>query len=194
MAEGVEDPNSFFTVRTVPFAEASWTYADARNVLLVVFGLTERTKQLVLIQQYRPPVAATVLSAPLGCFPDAAIEALLPLAAAEAETGHQVVRIAHLLDFARSPGLTTERARCFVAQYTELAGPRRLHADEQIEVFYRRGDPCGPRPHGPQPVGVPGGGCRAGTLVCDTAHCRCRSQGPTLSHPQSRRPSDVGAA
>jgi hypothetical protein len=135
---GVADPNPFFAVRTVPYAGASWTYADAHKVLLVVFGLTERTRRLVLIRQYRPPVAAAVLSAPMGCYPDAALEALLPVAAAEAEaeTGHQVVRIAHLLDFARSPGLTTERARCFIARYAEAVGPQRLHADEQIEVRY----------------------------------------------------------
>jgi hypothetical protein len=136
--EGAAELSQYFAVRTVPFAGASWTYADARNVLLVVFGLTERTNRLVLIRQYRPPVAAVVLSAPMGCYPDAAVDALLPVAAAEAEaeTGHRVARIAHLLDFARSPGLTTERARCFIARYAETAGPRRLHADERIEVCY----------------------------------------------------------
>jgi hypothetical protein len=135
---GVADLNPYFAVRTVSFANTSWTYADARNVLLVVFGLTELTGRLVLIRQYRPPVRAAVLSAPMGCYPDAAVDTLLPVAAteAEAETGHRVVRIAHLLDFARSPGMTTERARCFVARYAESAGPQRLHADEQIEVCY----------------------------------------------------------
>ena len=135
------DGNPYFAGRTVPFAGASWTYADARNVLLVVFGLTERTGRLVLIRQYRPPVDAAVLSAPMGCYPDAELGALLPVAAAEAEaeaeaeTGHRVVRIAHLVDFARSPGPTTGRARCFVNRYAEAAGPR-PHADERIDVRY----------------------------------------------------------
>ena len=143
--EGAADGSRYFAVRTVPFAGTSWTYADTRNVLLVVFGLTERTNRLVLIRQYRPPVAAAVLSAPMGCYPDAAVDALLPVAAAEAEaeTGHRVERIAHLLDFARSPGLTTERARCFIARYAETAGPRRLHTDERIEVCYVSRDEVG---------------------------------------------------
>jgi hypothetical protein len=81
----------------------------------------------------------------MGCYPDAAVGELLSLAAAEAEaeTGHQVLRIEYLLSFARSPGLTTERARCFVACYAEEAGPLQLHADEQIRVQYVAGDAVG---------------------------------------------------
>jgi hypothetical protein len=130
--------NRYFTVRHVPYAGAPWIYAEATKVLLVVFGLTEVTKRLVLIRQYRPPMKTYVLSAPMGCFPDAPISDLLTVAAAEAEseTGHRVTRIQYLLTFARSPGLTTELARCFVASYAEEAGSRSLHADEQIEVQY----------------------------------------------------------
>lgn len=136
--ERVGESNSYFSVRTVPCAGTRWTYADATNVLLLVFGLTERSRRMALIRQYRPPVDASVLSVPMGCFSDAAVEELLPVAAAEAEaeSGHHVLRIRHLLDYARSPGMTTERARCFVACYAEAAGPRRLHADEEIEVQY----------------------------------------------------------
>ena len=135
-------PNPYFTVRTVPHAGTPWAFADAHNVLLVVYGLTRRTGRLVLIRQYRPPVGGVVLSAPMGCYPDAAVGDLSRLAAveAEAETGHRVLRVAHLLDFARSPGLTSERARCFAAVYAEDSGPQRLHADEQIEVCYVAGD------------------------------------------------------
>jgi hypothetical protein len=130
------EPESYFSVRSVPYAGGTWTFADARNVLLIVYGLTERTGRLVLIRQYRPPVCATVLSAPMGCYPDAAGGVLLDLAAreAEAETGHRVLRIEYLLTFARSPGLTTELARCFAACYAEERGPLHLHVDEQIEV------------------------------------------------------------
>jgi hypothetical protein len=134
----VIEPASYFSVRSVPYAGGTWTYADARNVLLIVYGLTERSGRLVLIRQYRPPVRATVLSAPMGCYPDVADKELLNLAAreAEAETGHRVLRIERLLTFARSPGLTTELARCFVACYAEECGTPQLHADEQIEVRY----------------------------------------------------------
>jgi hypothetical protein len=144
MGDRAED-NGYFTVCSVPFAGARWTFADARNSLLIVFGLTEESGRLVLIRQYRPPVAATVLSAPMGCYPDAGAAELLSLAAteAEAETGHKVLRIEYLLSFARSPGLTSELARCFVASYAEARGPCRLHADEQIEVQYVEGDAIG---------------------------------------------------
>jgi hypothetical protein len=134
----VAEPAAYFSVRSVPYAGGTWTFADARNVLLIVYGLTERSGRLVLIRQYRPPVAATVLSAPMGCYPDVAERELLDLAAreAEAETGHRVLRIEYLLSFARSPGLTTELARCFVACYAEECGPQHLHAEEEIEVKY----------------------------------------------------------
>ena len=136
--EDAPKTRDYFTVRSVPHAGSTWTFADAHNVLLVVFGVTERSGRLVLIRQFRPPFAADVLSAPMGCFADSDIETLASLAAteAEAETGHQVLRIAHLVDFARSPGLTTERAKCFVACYAENAGPQQLHADESIAVEY----------------------------------------------------------
>ena len=77
----------------------------------------------------------------MGCYPDAAVGELLALAATEAEveTGHTVLRIEYLLSFARSPGLTTEVARCFVACYAEESGPCQLHSDEQIEVQYVAG-------------------------------------------------------
>jgi hypothetical protein len=139
--DAVVAASQYFSVRSVPYAKGSWTYADARNVLLIVYGLTERTGRLVMIRQYRPPVGATVLSAPMGCYPDGADAELLDVAAheAEAETGHPVLRIEYLLTFARSPGLTNELARCFVACYAEECGPQHLHADEEIEVRYIEG-------------------------------------------------------
>src|SRR5690242_3322500 len=121
--------NGYFSVQSVPVPGGNWTFVDARNVLLVVFGLTERSGRLVLIRQYRPPVGATVLSAPMGCYPDAPVQKLLTLAAkeAEAETGHKALSIEYLFSFARSPGLTTEVARCFIACYAEECGPCELH-------------------------------------------------------------------
>ena len=87
--------HKYFDVREVPYANVRWTYVDAHRVLLVVYGLTCDTQRLVLIRQYRPPVDASVLSAPMGCFPNAPIEQLLPIAAkeAEGETGHRVLGI-----------------------------------------------------------------------------------------------------
>ena len=67
----VAEANDYFTVRTVAHAGAARTFADARNVLLVVFGLTECSGRLVLVRQFRPPMGGTVLSAPMGCYPDA---------------------------------------------------------------------------------------------------------------------------
>jgi hypothetical protein len=139
------ESNHYFSVYSVPYAGINWTFADAQNVLLIVFGLTEHSGRLVLIRQYRPPVAATVLSAPMGCFPDKPISELLSIAAAEAETetGHQVLKIEYLLTFARSPGLTNERARCFIATYAEKRGSQKLHAEEDIDVQYVEGESVG---------------------------------------------------
>ena len=128
----------YFTVRSITHAGHPWTFAEAHNVLLLVFGLTEHTGRLILIRQFRPPVDAMVLSAPMGCYPAADIGLLTSLAASEAkaETGHCVKRIEHLFDFARSPGMTTERAICFGACFAEEAGPQQLHDDELISVEY----------------------------------------------------------
>lgn len=130
--------NPYFDVREVQYANLRWTYVDAHRVLLVVYGLTRDSGRLVLIRQYRPPIDTYVLSAPMGCFPDAPIEDLLGIAAreAESETGHRVLQIQHMIDFARSPGMTTETARCFVACYSEECTSQDLHPDEEIDVCY----------------------------------------------------------
>ncbi len=119
----MENDTGYFSMRSVPYAGGSWTFADARNVLLVVYGLTERSGRLVLIRQYRPPVAATVLSAD-GVLPGRGCPGSAGAGRNGSRGGNRALRIEYLLSFARSPVLTTELARCFVVSYAEEAGPR----------------------------------------------------------------------
>ncbi|MGK7880789.1 MAG: NUDIX hydrolase [Crocosphaera sp.] len=129
--------NDFFSVKTKPFMNGKWVYADAKKVLLIVFGFTEKTNSLILIRQYRPPVNKFVISAPMGAFPDASLDKIIPIAAkeAEGETGYKILDINYFLTIDRSPGLTNEKAHIFVSKYSEKSGEQNIHEDEIIEVL-----------------------------------------------------------
>ena len=58
----------------------------------------------------------------------------------EAETGHSVLQIRHLFDFARSRRMTTEIARCFVVCFAEEQHAQQLDDDEEISVCYVEAD------------------------------------------------------
>jgi ADP-ribose pyrophosphatase len=130
--------NDFFSIETQPFKNIEWIYADAKKVLLIVFGWIDKNDSLVLIRQYRPPVNNWVISAPMGAFPDLALDKLIPIAAkeAEGETGHEIIEIKYFLTIYRSPGLTNEKAYIFLAKYNQDYQGQNLHEDEIIETLY----------------------------------------------------------
>lgn len=129
--------NDYFSLEEQCFKGSHWHYASARNVLLIVFGITYETHNLILIQQYRPPIKDMIISPPMGAFPESPIEELIMKAAeeAECETGYRVKTIEHFVTCYRSPGLSDEKAYIFFANYEEEPGNQKLHDDEIIQVM-----------------------------------------------------------
>lgn len=130
--------NSYFDIRSIPYANLDWIYADAKKDLLIVLGQTNITQTWIFIEQFRPPINDVVISFPMGAFSSRPINQLAEIAAkeAEGETGHKVLKIKPLFTFSRSPGLTNEKAHCFFALYDEALGRQNLHPDEEIDVIY----------------------------------------------------------
>ena len=106
---------------------------------MVIAPITE-DRRLVLIRQYRIPLAAAVLELPAGLCgdsPGAAGEDLIEAARRELleETGYEASRWRWLLDGPSSAGLTDESYHLYLATGCRKVGPGGGDAQEKIEVL-----------------------------------------------------------
>ena len=122
-------------------AAGHWEWVERVNVsgAVVIAPITE-DRRLVLIRQYRIPVAAAVLELPAGLSgdtPDAAGEDLIEAARRELleETGYEASRWRWLLDGPSSAGLTDESYHFYLATGCRKVAPGGGDADEKIEVL-----------------------------------------------------------
>ena len=122
-------------------AAGHWEWVERINVsgAVVIAPITE-DRRLVLIRQYRIPLAAAVLELPAGLSgdtPDAAGEELIETARRELleETGYEASRWQWLLDGPSSPGLTDESYHLYLATGCRQIAPGGGDAHEKIEVL-----------------------------------------------------------
>ncbi len=118
----------------------SWQYVERRNVhgVVVVIPMTEHD-ELVLVEQYRIPVAAQVieLAAGLADIIDGQPEPLETAARRELleETGYQADRLEYLFAGPPSPGLSNEILTFYYApNVRRVAAGGGADADEAIHV------------------------------------------------------------
>jgi ADP-ribose pyrophosphatase len=101
-------------------ADGQWEFAERTRASggVVILAFTERD-ELILIEQFRPPVQRHVISLPAGLTGDggaaeeAAVSALREL---EEETGYRAASVRQLAEGPSSPGLTTEIMTFFQAE------------------------------------------------------------------------------
>lgn len=101
-------------------ADGHWEFAERTNATggVVILAFTERD-ELILVEQFRPPVQRSVISLPAGLTgdggeaEDAAVSALREL---EEETGYRAERVRRLAKGPSSPGLTSEMMTFFLAE------------------------------------------------------------------------------
>ena len=117
-----------------------WEYA-VRNTPRPVVGVVALTNRgdVVLVEQYRPPVERTVIEIPAGLCGDIAgneDEALLEAAKRELleETGYAAERWTELLNGYSSAGLTNESMTLFLAQGLKRAGAGGGDDSENITI------------------------------------------------------------
>ena len=101
-------------------------------------AVTDR-RQLVLVEQYRPPIARTVIELPAGLAGDTDEfrgESLETAARRELieEAGYEALRMTHLVRGVPSPGLTDEVIDLFLAQGLTKTGPGGGDGTEDIVV------------------------------------------------------------
>ena len=118
----------------------TWEYVERRNISGIV-GLVPVTDegQLVLVEQYRPPVARNVIELPAGLVgdrPEEPEETLLAAARRELleETGYEAGRIEPLTEGAASAGSADEILTLLLATNLRKVGPGGGDAHEQITV------------------------------------------------------------
>jgi ADP-ribose pyrophosphatase len=101
-------------------AEGSWEFAERTHATggVVILAFTGED-DLILVEQYRPPVQRRVISLPAGLTGDSgtaedpAVSALREL---EEETGYRAERVRRLVEGPSSPGLTSEMMTFFQAE------------------------------------------------------------------------------
>ncbi|MDY0167174.1 MAG: NUDIX hydrolase [Thermoguttaceae bacterium] len=120
--------------------QAGWEWAERVRVSgVVAVAAVTPDGQLVLTEQYRPPVETRVLDLPAGLAGDLAgaeNESLLVAARRELmeETGYESDQWRHLSEGPTSPGMTNEMVAFYLALYAERTGPGGGDASETIDV------------------------------------------------------------
>ncbi len=130
-----------FRGRHLEFIDADgWEYAhrpQATGVVILV-PITDDDR-IVLVEQYRIPVAATVIELPAGLAGDIQGEEDEPLVAAARrelleETGYEAADIELLTEGPPSPGVSSEVTSFFLARGLRKTGPGGGDEDESITV------------------------------------------------------------
>ncbi len=121
--------------------EGRWEWVERVNTSgAVVIAPITADRRLILVRQYRIPLAAAVLELPAGLSgdtPDAAGEDLIEAARRELreETGYEASQWRWLLHGPSSPGLTDESYHLYLATGCRKVGPGGGDAQEKIEVL-----------------------------------------------------------
>lgn len=118
-----------------------WEFAARTNSSAVVAIIPQTEKELVFIEQYRPPVNARVVEFPAGLVGDTAAfanEGLLEAAGRELEeeTGYQAGKLTFLTRGPASAGACTEIIDCFLAEDLQKTGPGGGDSSEDIAVYH----------------------------------------------------------
>lgn len=121
-------------------AGSGWEWVERVNArgAAAIAAVTEDGR-LVLVEQYRVPLAARVVDLPAGLVgdePGAAQEAMIDAARRELfeETGYEAPRLEFATEGPASAGLTTEVYTLFLARDARRAGPGGGDAGEDIQV------------------------------------------------------------
>ncbi len=119
-------------------ATGSYEFVERRNTTgcVVIFGRTE-ADELILVEQYRPPVARRVIALPAGLAGDLAGAEKEELAEAarrefEEETGYRAAGMHLLIRGPSSSGLTSEIMTFFRADGVEKIAGQPPDAEEKI--------------------------------------------------------------
>ncbi|MDX1459449.1 MAG: NUDIX hydrolase [Xanthomonadales bacterium] len=116
-----------------------WEYVTRTNAsgVVVLIPVTESGK-LVLVEQYRPPVRATVIELPAGLVGDLGFDGEDIRSAAarelEEETGYSAGRLTRLLTCPSTAGMSDEQITFFLATRLERTGPGGGDSSEDIAV------------------------------------------------------------
>jgi ADP-ribose pyrophosphatase len=119
-------------------ADGHWEFAERTNATggVVILAFTERD-ELILVEQFRPPVQRRVISLPAGltgdggAVEDASVSALREL---EEETGYRAERVHRLAEGPSSPGLTSEMMTFFRAEDVRRIEGAVIDPDEGITL------------------------------------------------------------
>jgi ADP-ribose pyrophosphatase len=119
-------------------ADGHWEFAERTNATggVVILAFTDRD-ELILVEQYRPPVRQRVISLPAGLTgdtdagEDAAVSALREL---EEETGYRAEQVERLAEGPSSPGLTSEMMIFFRAEGVRKIEGATIDPDEGITL------------------------------------------------------------
>lgn len=117
-----------------------WSYVErttASGVVCIV--ATTRDNRIVLVEQYRPPVAGRVIELPAGLCGDLADQAEEPLEVAAMrelleETGYRATRMRNVATVASSAGMTNEVVTFFVADDIEKVASGGGDESEDITI------------------------------------------------------------
>jgi ADP-ribose pyrophosphatase len=118
----------------------SWEFVQRKNItgIVCIVALTDDGK-IVLVEQYRPPVASRVIELPAGLVGDLSGQEAEPLEAAARrelteETGYDAGRMELLFDGVPSAGLCDEHITFFLATELTKVGPGGGDRNEDITV------------------------------------------------------------
>ncbi|MEM9301390.1 MAG: NUDIX hydrolase [Pseudomonadota bacterium] len=117
-----------------------WEYCERTNATgVVTIAALTPARELILTEQFRPPVRAAVFELPAGLAGDepGTTEESLATAARrelEEETGFRALELVHVGRGPSSAGLTSELIDFFIAPKTERIGPGGGTAGENITV------------------------------------------------------------
>ena len=117
-------------------AEGSWEYAERTRATggVVILAFTTRD-ELLLVEQFRPPVGRRVISLPAGLTGDDVTSEAAATSAArelEEETGYRAARVHQLVVGPSSPGLTSEMMTFFRAEGVEKVEGGVIDPEEEI--------------------------------------------------------------
>ena len=119
--------------------DGSWEFAERPTSGCVAILAQTDAGELLLVEQYRPPVRRRVIALPAGLAGDVAGSEKEALAEAaqrelEEETGHGATGMKLLFEGPSSPGLTSELMSIFRAEGVQKIEGRELDAEEGITL------------------------------------------------------------
>jgi ADP-ribose pyrophosphatase len=119
-------------------ADGPWEFAERTNATggVVILAFTE-ADELILVEQYRPPVRRRVISLPAGLTGDGAAPEDAAASARrelEEETGYRAEQVRRIAEGPSSPGLTSEMMIFFHAEGVTKIEDATLDPEEGITL------------------------------------------------------------